>query len=162
VTAALYATIWISLALFALAVTPPRRDPGGPLGWRWYAYAFGAALCVVHILLAMGVHHGWSHEAAVRETAARSAEVYGFGWRGAIYVNYVFILAWIGEAAWWRADPVSYAARSALGAWALRLFYFVVVFNAAIVFASPAGRIAGATLLAWVTGSTLIRRFRRT
>jgi hypothetical protein len=157
VTAALYATIWISLALFVLGLTPRRRQPAGNTSdWRWCAYATGAALCVLHILLAMGVHHRWSHEAAVRETAARSAQVYGLGWRGAIYVNYAFILAWIGEVAWWRADPASYAARGAVVTWSVRAFYLVVVVNAAIVFASPTGRIPGAILVAWLMASALM------
>jgi hypothetical protein len=161
VTAALYATIWISLALFAAALTPrSRHDAGNSRDWRWYAFATGAALCAVHIVLAMGVHYRWSHEAAVRETAARSAEVYGFGWRGGIYVNYAFVLAWVGEVAWWRGWPASYAARSRLVTWSLRVFYLVIVINAAIVFASPAGRVAGSALLAWMIGSALMGRCR--
>jgi hypothetical protein len=157
VTAALYGTIWISLALFAAGLTPRRGDiPGDAPGWRWYAYATGAALCTLHMLLAMGGHHRWSHDAAVAETAARSAQVYGFGWRGAIYVNYAFVLAWVGEAVWWRCWPVAYATRSRLVAWTLSVFYLIVVVNAAIVFASPAGRIAGSALTAWLIGSALI------
>lgn len=154
-TAALYTTIWMSLVLFVLGLTPRRRQHAGDtFDWRWCAYATGAALCVVHIMLAMGVHHRWSHEAAVRETAAQSAQVYGFSWRGAIYVNYAFILAWIGEVAWWRADPASYAARSAVVTWPVRVFYLVIIVNAAIVFASPTGRIAGALLMTWLLAST--------
>jgi hypothetical protein len=164
VTAALYATIWISLALFGAGMSPRRRHVRGEApDWRWYAYATGAALCAIHMLLALGGHHRWSHEAAIRETAAQSAEVYGVGWGGGIYVNYAFVLAWIGEAVWWRAWPASYAARSHAVRWSSWLFYVVVLVNAAIVFASPAGRIAGSMLIAWLIGSALIdRRHRRT
>ena len=163
-TAALYASIWISLALFAAGLTPRRRDVAEDApGWRWCAYATGAALCAVHVLVAMGGTHGWSHQAAVHETAARSAQVYGFGWAGGVYVNYLFVLAWIGEVVWWRSWPHSYTTRSRLVRWSLSMFYLVVLLNAAIVFASPAGRIAGAALMAWLIGSALVgRRYSRT
>jgi hypothetical protein len=157
VTAALYATIWLSLTMFVAALTPRRRDRDLPVpDWRWHAYATGAVLCMAHILLAMGVHHHWSHEAAVAETAARSAQVYGLGWRGGIYVNYAFILLWVVELIWWRIRPYAFARRSPVLVWSVRAFYFVVLFNAAIVFASPAGRIAGLGLLAWLSGSAVI------
>ena len=163
-TAALYATIWISLVLFAAGLTPRRRHVAEHApGWRWYAYATGAALCAIHVLVAMGGTHRWSHQAAVLETAARSAQVYGFGWGGGIYVNYLFVLAWIGEVVWWRGWPDSYATRGRVVTWSLSVFYLVVVLNAAIVFASPAGRIAGSTLMAWLIGSALVgRRYSRT
>jgi hypothetical protein len=71
---ALYSTIWVALALFTLAeagkgrVSQHRAVPA----WAWPAWLSGAGLCTVHIALAFAGRHGWSHEAAVRETARQT------------------------------------------------------------------------------------------
>ena len=118
--------------------------------WPWRVWAAGALLCAAHMLIAMAGHHAWSHEHAVRETATRSAAVYGFGWRGGLYVNYAFLIVWIAEIVWWRVSPVTYFRRSALVTWGLRIFYAVIIINGVVVFASPAGRAAGVGLSIWL------------
>lgn len=107
-----------------------------------------AALCTVHVVLAFAGPHGWSHAAAVRETARQTAAVYGVNWGGGIYVNYVFVAAWWIEGLWWRAAPERYFHRSPAITWTLRAFYLLIVFNALVVFAAAARRPLGATLTA--------------
>ena len=61
-TIALYATIWIALALLAVAALTGNRR----------AYAAGAVLAIVHVLIALGSTYGWDHDLAVRETARQA------------------------------------------------------------------------------------------
>jgi hypothetical protein len=147
VNAALYASIWIALVCFVLG------EAGKPRRWAWRVSLTGALLCVFHIVLAFGYRHGWSHEAAVRETARQTASVYGLDWGGGVYVNYVFVAVWLTELTWWRARDVQYARRSPPVKWVTRAFYFTILFNAAVVFATTSGRLAGVALttaLMWI------------
>jgi hypothetical protein len=96
--------------------------------------------------LAMAVRHAWSHDAAVAETARQTAAVFGVNWGGGVYVNYLFTASWLAESWWWRVNSDGYARMPKAVLWTLRAFYFTVIVNAAIVFASPARRMAGALL----------------
>ena len=145
---ALYGTIWVAMVLFVAGETGKRRAPHSP--WPWRAWTIGAVFCAAHMVIAMGFHHGWSHEHAIRETAARSAAVYGFGWSGGLYVNYAFLILWIAETLWWAVDPDSYSRRSPVVTWLLRVFYAIIIVNGVVIFASAPGRVAGVTLSAWL------------
>jgi hypothetical protein len=136
----LYATIWIALVLF-VAGQHLRR----PLVWLT-----GALMCAVHIAIAMSWRYRWSHDLAVRATARQSAAVYGIDWGGGVYLNYVFVAAWMVEGLWWTYRPASYASRPGAVKWAARLFYLVIIVNAAVIFASGPGRLAGVPLVAWL------------
>jgi hypothetical protein len=156
VNAALYATIWAALFLFAIGEWGKRaieRLPGASR-WAWRASVLGALLCIVHIAISMGLRHGWSHGAAIRDTALQTMEVFGVAIGWGVYVNYVFVMVWLAELAWWRADPVGYARRNGVIVWLLRGFYFVILVNAAVIFVRPQFRIAGlALVLFWVLGA---------
>ena len=162
---ALYTTIWLALGLFVVAEMGKqrfsrrlsRRCTGAKArgaeavravpDWAWPVWLSGAGLCTLHIALAFAGRHGWSHEMAVRETAQQTAAVYGISWGGGVYVNYFFVAAWLTEAWWWRANPSHYFNRRRAITWALRAFYFVIIVNAAIVFASVPGRTVGIVLV---------------
>jgi hypothetical protein len=156
VNAALYATIWAALFLFVMGEWGKRaieRVPGAAR-WAWRASLLGVFLCIVHMAIAMGLRHGWSHDAAVRDTARQTMEVFGVEFGAGVYVNYVFVMVWLAELGWWRANPAGYARRSRSIVWLLRAFYFVVVVSAAVIFVRPQFRIAGlALLLFWVLGA---------
>lgn len=148
-TASLYATIWIALVLFVAAEAGRSRfaDELGPARWARPALALGAVLLVAHVLMALHMRYGWNHELAVRETARQAATVYGFEWRGNIFISYLFVLLWCAEVVWWRGQP-GHAARSRVLLWAWRGFFFVVIANGAVVFAmSPAARLFGGLLM---------------
>ena len=132
-TIALYATIWTALALFAIAIISARGGTPIPR-WARIAYAAGAALAIVHALIALGSTYAWNHERAVSETARQAAEVYGVAWRGSIYVSYAFLLVWALDA--WRSQRLT---RN----WTVRAFFLIIIINAAIVFATAPGRMAG-------------------
>jgi hypothetical protein len=167
VTIALYATIWVALALFVLgeagkpapmsARGADRSEPRASAraaelalatAVAWRIWALGALLAAVHIPIAFAARYQWSHLAAEQETARRTAEMFGVYWAGGVFVNYLFIAAWLVEAWWWRARPAGYARRPAWLVWPLRAFYLVIIVNAAVVFASPIGRWPGAVLVA--------------
>lgn len=152
-------TIWLALAGFVLGHAGLRRHrrTGIEPSWVWPVWCLGLIACVVHVLLAMGFHHHWSHTAAVLETARQTEAVYGLSWGGGVYVNYLFVGVWLAELAWWRVDPRGFHHRPPWLRWAARTFYLVIVVNAAVIFAAPARRIAGAAvtaalLAAWWVG----------
>ena len=146
---ALYATIWLALALLVVAELGKRRAGAAlAIGWSWRCFAAGAFLCLVHMALAFHLRHGWSHSAASAHIARRTEELFGIPWTGGIWVNYAFAGVWLAEALWWRLDPAGYARRPHALVWLVRGFLYIVIVNAALVFASATGRIAGAPLVA--------------
>jgi len=153
VNVALYVTIWLSLALFIAGEFGKRAGRSGVLPWAWRWSAAGAFLMVTHILISMSVAHAWSHASALAATAMQTNAVYGLNWGGGVYVNYLFITVWVAELAVWRLAPARYAARLSWLKWTLRAFYFVVIANAAIVFAGGWRRVLGVGLVAALLAS---------
>lgn len=151
---ALYSTIWLSMILFVAGEAGKRfvRTDNTPK-WPWWAWTVGVSLCAVHMSLAMAGRHGWDHQEAVRATAEQAAAVYSIYWSGGLYVNYVFLLIWAGETAWWAISPRAYLSRGAALVWSLRAFYFVIIVNAVVVFARPAMRLPGLLLTAALVGA---------
>jgi hypothetical protein len=100
----LFVTIWAALALLVVAEAGkgPLATNGRSPRWARPAWITGALLAIVHAVIAFAVRYRWDHEAAVRATAAQSAEIYGVGWRGSLYVNYVFLALWLLAAWSWR------------------------------------------------------------
>jgi hypothetical protein len=153
--AALFTTIWLSVLLFVAgeAGKRPAFDSGRPARWAWPIWSLGAMLCAVHMILAIGLRHGWSHEAAIESTARQTQSVYGLDWGGGVYVNYAFLAVWTAEVLWWRAAPRRYFSRPAALTWIVRAFFLIVLFNAAVVFASGGRGVAGlilTALLLWI------------
>lgn len=142
-TPAMYATVWAALACFVLA-EQGKTQRSGPAGWVLPVSLTGAVLMTTHVLLALATRYAWNHEHAIAETARQAGAVYGFEWRGNIFVSYAFVVLWFFDAWRWRAGT----SRSRGVTTAFRLFFLVIIFNGAVVFASPAGRIAGVVLVA--------------
>lgn len=159
---AIFLSIWIALLLFTAGELGRTRSPRAT-GWPWHASALGLALALIHTLLAFDVVHGWSHDDAVLNTAMQTGRVFGteVGW--GVYVNYVFFLVWLVDLAWWRRDGgVDRRPRGAV--LALQAFYFVIVLNAAVIFAAAWRRLAGLVLVllllsAWAAADR--QRYRR-
>jgi hypothetical protein len=133
----LFVTIWVALALFAVAEAGkgPLVADGRPPWWARPAWILGALFAILHSVIAFAVRYNWDHETAVRATATQAAEIYGVAWRGSLYVNYVFLALWLLVAWPWRH-------------WVWRVFVLTMVVNGAIMFARPAARPFGVILVA--------------
>ena len=160
---ALYLTIWLALALFVtgeVGRSTSGRGLSHPPAWAWWAFTTGLFLALVHTALAFDLVHNWVHDDAVRNTAMQTQAVFGAAVGWGVYVNYVFFTVWLADAWWWRAGrpPV---LRPRLVTGMLRLFYLVVVLNAAVIFAAPERRAMGLlviALLAWTWRPPGLRR----
>lgn len=150
-------TIWLALAGFVAgqAGIGRHRRTGIAPSWLWPVWCFGVIACGIHILIAMGSHHHWSHASAVADTARQTEDVYGLAWGGGVYVNYVFVMVWLSELVWWRLAPQRYLNQPAWSRWALRGFYLVVVANAAVIFAAPDRLVAGIAVTAALVAAWL-------
>ena len=121
-------------------------------------WTMGIALALIHVVLAFQLVYAWNHQAAVAATVRQAADRFGWGWRGGIYVNYVFLTLWLADVCWWWVAPASHAARS-LRIETARLALFTFMFlNGAVVFASGTGRLVGIASVAVVLIASLARR----
>ena len=145
---ALYGSIWVALALYAAGELgqSAQREHRTSAGWPWWISALGAAIAVVHVIIAMGARHGWSHASAIAATARQTRAIYGLDWGGGVFVNYAFVAVWIVELWRWRRAPEGNGSLPDAATWLVRAFFFVVIVNAAIVFAGGARWIAGALI----------------
>jgi hypothetical protein len=145
---AVYVTIWLSLVGLLLGELGRRRHRQTLIAPQWaqWCSAAGVALGVVHAVLALGVVYDWNHARAVELTAQRAATVYGIGWPGSLYVNYVFLGWWATDTTWWWRSPDTFLRRPVALDWCWRLLTFTMVVNGAIIFGSTAGRLAGVPL----------------
>jgi hypothetical protein len=155
-----HATAWVAVFCYAAALgTRPHLRAAGGQRLSRLLWTAGLAACLLHAACAFGFYHDWSHDAALRHTAARTAQRLGMTSGAGLYVNYLFALAWLADTAWWWLAPASRARRPRAAAIALHLFLGFVVFNAAVVFAGPLTRWIGlGTCL--VLGACLLRRPR--
>lgn len=154
---ALYGTIWISLVLFTLAEAGKRGIHAGrtPRAWAWPASLAGVSIGVAHVAIAMDVRYHWDHAALVAATARQTTAVFGLNWGGGAYLNYVFLAIWAVELAWWRVSPSRYASRPRAVTWLIRAFFFVMILNAAVIFAGGWRRALGAVIVAGILAAWL-------
>ena len=122
----------------------------------------GAVLTLLHSIAAFGLVYGWSHDTARRLTAQQTAALTGIDFGGGIYVNYLFLLVWLADAAWWWTFPQGYARRSRWLSAIVRAFIFFVVVNGAVIFADGIARLVGGlsvsvVLLAWTSRYLRVR-----
>ena len=145
--ALLYLTVWISLSLFALAELARDRTSAS---WPRTASAAGLALMIVHILIAMDIRHGWQHDAAVAATAQQTEQIYGVAWGWGIYVNYLFVGVWgLAVPGFLDSGVPGFGVPRVPGFWVrvARVFFLVVIANAAIVFAAGWRRVLGVVIV---------------
>ena len=106
-------------------------------------WAGGAGLMWVHVLAAFGVRHGWSHAAAVADTARQTEALTGWDWGGGVWVNHLFAAVWSADAAWRLAAPASYRRRPRAVDYGVGGFLGFIAVNGAVVFAHGPTRWAG-------------------
>lgn len=101
-----------------------------------FLWSAGCVTLWLHVGCAFHFHHGWSHAAAVEDTARQTREAVGIDFGGGVYFNYVMLLVWSADAAWWWASPRTYLAQGIAWEFAIHGFLLFMVVNAAIVFAA--------------------------
>lgn len=144
---ALRATIWLSVIGWAAAEVL-RRGGDERLRAGRVIYTAGALLLAVHSAAAFELRHGWSHAAAFADTAARSAAVTGVAAGAGLYLNYLMIALWCGDAAWWWLRPAGYRSRARAADTGIFLFFLFMFVNGAVVFVSGPMRVLGAAAVA--------------
>ena len=150
----LRATAWVSLLAWAASewMRGRGRITASRAGAR-AAFTIGALSLVAHSALAFELRHGWSHAAALRDTARQTEAVLGRAFGGGLYVNYLMLAVWSIEALWWWLAPASYRGRGRRLDWSVRAFFAFMFLNAAVVFAHGAMRFVGALALLAVAWS---------
>lgn len=151
ITAALAFAAWFT----ALSLKP---RPGVRVSVRGVAgiWLAGSLITLAHTALAFHFHHGWSHAAAVVDTARQTRALTGLNWGGGVWLNYLFALVWLGDAGWRIAGAESHARRPRWWAIATHAFLAFIWFNATIVFGSWPMRSVG--IAAFVVLAVQFRR----
>jgi hypothetical protein len=122
------------------------------------AWTAGLVLALLHVALAFHFVYDWSHEAAVAATVQQTVDRFGWGWRGGIYINYLFVTLWLADVCWWWVAPRSHASRPmAFERARLALFAFMFL-NGAVVFGAGIGRLVGIGSLVLVLVASPLRR----
>jgi len=137
----------------ALMRRSPRSDRLARVSWT-----VGVVLTLLHVVLAFDLTYAWDHEAAVQATVSQTLALVGWGWRGSIYINYLFLAIWTADACWWWLAPASHATRARwIEMTRLALFTFMF-FNGAVIFASGFGRAIGTISIAVVLLTSIASR----
>ena len=111
--AVLYGSIWLSLAAWTAGecVRLARRRSADRDRTARGLWTLGFATALLHVALAFHLRHGWSHSAALAETARQTDELLGYRFGGGVYVNYAFLVVWAADVWWWWWRPASFSAR---------------------------------------------------
>jgi hypothetical protein len=124
------------------------------------SWTVGIALALLHAVLAFELVYAWNHDAAVAATAEQARERFGWGWRGGIYVNYVFLALWLADVCWWWLSRSSRARRPVQIETIRRAFFTFMFINGAVIFAAGIGRLVGIVSVTLVLLASLTRRLR--
>lgn len=154
--AAVRITIWLSALAWVAAEWQRTRPAAVPTSGR-AAWTLGALAALAHAAMAFDAHHGWSHAAALADTARQTAVVTGLNWGRGLYVNYAFLAVWSMDALWWSLGPGSFRRRPVTLAAAVRAFVWFMFVNGAFIFVTGPMRWVGAAaalavLAAWYRG----------
>ncbi|HEV7867207.1 MAG TPA: hypothetical protein VGO90_05965 [Chthoniobacteraceae bacterium] len=153
-------TIWLALGGYVIGAGMllfAQHQPRWRLRARW-AWTFGCAFFVAHVVCAFSSFHHWSHAEAYRETARQTGEMTGIHWGGGLFLNYLFGVAWLADVSWWWLAPESLARRSSLLAGCWHGFAFFMVFNGTVVFGNGPVRWFGLLISASLLGLWMRKR----
>lgn len=91
------ARLWIDVS--------KKRDASAQRLARWF-WTVGCGLFLLHMAAAFHFQHDWSHAAAWEHVRQRTLETVGWSSGIGLYINYAFVLLWVGDAIcwWWLVD----------------------------------------------------------
>ena len=131
VTTSAQATVafWFAAAALMLILRPEEWIArSGRMELTRLIWTLGLAMYVAHMLFAVGMAHGWSHDAAMQHVANR-------GGSGAMIAsNYMFAIVWAGDAVWWWLNSSAYASRPSWIRLCVHGFMTFITFNATVGF----------------------------
>ncbi|MCD6052502.1 MAG: hypothetical protein K0Q55_3920 [Verrucomicrobia bacterium] len=140
------ATAWLAGLGYAVALgVRLRKKEWSSLAAAWWL--FGAVMMGVHVICAFQFRHHWSHEAAEIDTARQTKELMGWEWGGGVWLNYLLVLIWLGDALWLMSAPESYVKRAKWIGWAVQSYLAFMWFNATVVFGSWGAKLFGVVVL---------------
>lgn len=147
-------TAWFSLLGWTIASCLESR----PRAARW-ASTLGLFLLVGHTALAFQIRYAWSHALAARETARQTEALVGWSFGAEVFVNYLFLLVWSVDVAWWWLSAETYRQRPPALTRFIRGFFLLMFANGAVVFVHGPLRLLGAAAVlgvvwAWYRGDS--------
>jgi hypothetical protein len=128
-------SVWVAVCFYvasewvAAAARRSRRIPAGQ-GLN----TLGFAAFALHVVCAFHFYHGWSHAAAYADTARQTAALTGWNWGGGLYLNYLFLVAWMAEVLWQWANPTGFVSRPGWITKSTRGLFLFMIFNGAVWF----------------------------
>lgn len=130
-------TAQFAVACYAIALLLAARQRAVPTPSLAEASFWTAGLLglTAHVACAFHFLHHWSHAAALKHTAQRTAEVTGWDWPGGLYINYVFLLFWAVDVV--RVWREALGRRPVASVWRRGIVHGVflfMMFNATVVF----------------------------
>jgi len=156
--ALVFGSVWI--AVLAWSATEVLKTAGAAQRrWARAAWTLGAVLMTAHTAAAFHVRHAWSHRDAYETTARQSEALTGVAAGWGLYLNYLLVIVWVVDAAWWWSDAPGYASRDAWIDRAVSGFFLFMMFNRAVIFATTAMWMAGAVAV-FVAAVAFARRER--
>ncbi len=130
-------TAQFAVACYAMALLLAARQGTGTKPSVGVASCWTAGLLGLTTHMACAFHdlHHWSHSAALKHTAQRTAEVTGWNWPGGLYINYAFLLFWAVDAVRvWREALGRTPIASRLWRRIVQGVFLFMMFNATVVF----------------------------
>ncbi len=125
--------------------------------WRRWAWTAGLIAYLAHVAAAFAFQHDWSHDAAFRETARRTGELFGVQSGAGLYFNYVFTAVWLADVVWLWTNAETYRTRPRWVSVSVHAFMAFMFFNATVVFASGWVRWLGLAATAILLGCAPIK-----
>jgi hypothetical protein len=122
------------------------------------ASSLGVLMLAVHTALAFEIRYAWSHALAARETARQTEVLFGWSSGAEVFVNYLFLLVWTADVAWWWLSIETYRQRPPALTRAVRGFFLLMFASGAVVFVRGPLRLLGAAAIlaaawAWYRGA---------
>ena len=105
-------------------------------------------------MMAFQYYYHWSQTEFYEHTRGRS----GIG--EGVYVSYIFVWLWLGDAAWWWIAPLQYARRAPWLHRVLHAFMLFIVFNGMVVYETGFSRWAGIVMFSLLAALWLRTRIR--
>ena len=145
-TVAGWASLWaIRVAMVIMAAVLIAEFRGATatnrmIAWLWRS---GALFAIAHSVGSLMTFHHGSQAAALESTAAQTEQLLGFRFGAGLYVNYLFVVVWLADAALRLIAPSRYAL---LPTWYRTLvigFLVFIAINGAIVFKTGWIRMVG-------------------